>query len=154
MFLFQSQHLMTFAHIKFLHLASLLVLFTASAYKNAKLNAQYCDHKQLRKILAADRISALAATLMVMTGMAMLLKDYPVNLFRLQQAVFWIKMFILGLTTSLIIASKLTLRRIAREYEASPSDRIFIPRSIKLFLVIDLVGLVVMATLASLMVRY
>lgn len=100
-----SLHIMDFAHIKFFHLTALFALFASSAYKNVKLKAQYCDHQQLRKILRADRISAVSATLMVVTGIAMLLKDYPIHLFRLQQPVFWIKMSILVCTTSLIIIS-------------------------------------------------
>jgi uncharacterized membrane protein len=145
---------MPFVYIKFLHLTALVLLFAASAYKNVQLNAQYCDHKLLKKILVADRLSALSATLMVITGLAMLLKGYPVNLFRLHQTVFWIKIGILGLTTSLIIMSKLTLRRIAHDHESMPNSRIFFPRSIKFILGIDLIGLVLMAALASFMVRY
>ncbi len=145
---------MTFTLIKTLHLISLLFLFTASAYKNVKLHAQHCDHGRLRKILTADRVSGLAATLMVITGILMLCKDYPANLFRLEQTSFWIKMTLLAFTTSLIIVSKFTLRRLAREHEANPSTSIRIPPSIKCMLGIDLVGLVLMAAIASMMARY
>jgi hypothetical protein len=58
------------------------------------------------------------------------------------------------LTTSLIIINKLTLRRIAHEHESMPNSLVFIPRSIKLILGIDLIGLVLMAALASFMVHY
>lgn len=152
-YVFQSQHTMSFAYIKLLHLISLIALFCASAYKNIKLHAEYGDQHRLSKILTADRISAASAMLMVITGLAMLLKDYPLHLFRLQQTVFWIKMAILGFTTSLIILSKLSLRCIARDAKNSASNHIRIPDSIKRILRIDLIGLALMATLAVVMVR-
>lgn len=143
---------MNFYLLKFLHLTSLTLLFSASIYKNIQVHRKTCDHQRLQQMIVAEMISGITATLMVISGVAMLLHAYPQHLYRLQSTSFWLKMSLLVVTTVLIIMSKMTIRKLAKAEQQHPNLTITIPIHVKLILGIDLFGLALMALLAIVMV--
>lgn len=141
---------MNFLTLKLLHLSSLVLLLGASIYKNILLSPAQVPNEIIKKVLLADKLSGLAAALMVATGVGMLMNNMPAHLFRLQQTTFWIKMTILVLASLLIIVTKRYLRKVAADSTAS---NIAVPSYIRRILRIDILSLLLMIMLAVAMVR-
>jgi putative membrane protein len=136
--------------VKMLHLISLLVLLYASAFKNILLNRAQIEAPALAKALRLDKLSGAAAGVMMLSGVAMLLWLAKPTSYYLQNPYFLLKIFIFVLASSLVVVSKIFLRR---AFKASHSTLIVVPKHIQWILRFDLLGLLIMAGLGGLVTR-
>jgi uncharacterized membrane protein len=138
---------MPFATIKFVHLLSLLLLFSASLAKNLLVAAQPFDARAATRCRTADRISGAAAGLIVLSGIALVLVSPKGADFYTSNASLWIKVAVLILASALILRTKVYFRAAAT---GGPSVADPVPAAIVRILRVDLASLVLMAWLGVL----
>ena len=136
--------------MKTLHIVALLFLFSASLFKNTWVSKKPLQVNHLRQLKVADKVSGIAAGVMVGSGLYMLLGEQSARLFRLQQPVFWIKMLILIVASLLVIWTKIYF---AKANLNATHNGVVIPRPIVFILRFDLASIVLMIVLAIIMVR-
>jgi putative membrane protein len=139
---------MLFTALKFAHLCSLLILFSASAAKNLLLHQKPVSLQHIRRCKIADRVSGTAAGFMVLSGIGLLYASDKGYAFYVDNVLFWVKLAILILASALIIRTKIFF------YDAFKRDDgvvVKVPNQIRGILILDLLGLVVMSFLGALM---
>lgn len=141
---------MLFLTLKTLHIVALLFLFSASLFKNIWVSKKSLQLSPLRQLKIADKVSGVAAGVMVGSGLYMLLGEQSAHLFRLQQPVFWIKMLILIVASLLVIWTKIYFAKASLN---ATHNGVIIPRFIVFILRFDLASIVMMIVLAIMMVR-
>jgi uncharacterized membrane protein len=141
---------MLFASLKFLHLLSLISLFSASLAKNFLVAERRVPSRNILLCRAADRASGAAAGVVVLTGLGLLYFSAKGSIFYTGSGLFWLKIFLLFLASALIIRTKLFFRK---EAKAAQSAGVDVPTSVSMILKFDLASLVLITCLAVLMVN-
>jgi uncharacterized membrane protein len=140
---------MDFTIVKIFHIAAIIVLFAASLYKNIMLSKSNMSQSQLYACLSADKISGVAAGLLVISGLYMLFGVSEQRSYYLSNAYFLAKMTVFIGASALIIFTKIYLRKNARKGSEIMVD---VPPFMRLILRIDILGLLLLVFLAQSMV--
>ena len=136
--------------IKFVHFAALAALLAASLSKNLLLGGTSATHSALAKSVIADRVSGLAAALMVLSGIGLVQLGPRGSEAYLHAPLFWIKMSLLVIASGLILRTKAFIRR--GDSLSSPST-IAVPGFITAIFRIDLVACLLMTALGLMIAR-
>jgi uncharacterized membrane protein len=141
---------MLFVMIKFVHFAAILFLFSASLYKNIRLSIKPVTKAHVYHSLTADKLSGMAAVLIILTGLMMIFGPASHKLYLLDRPAFWFKMVLLLLVSMLIIVTKIFLRKNAAK---DSMVLVNVPANIILILRVDIFSLFVLVFFALCMVN-
>jgi uncharacterized membrane protein len=138
---------MLFTVVKFTHLISLLLLFSASLAKNLLLLARPVNESAISKCRTADRVSGVAAVFIVVSGAGLIYLSPKGMDFYTANSSLWIKVAVLILASALIVKTKVYFRVAAKSLVPALID---VPAVIPSILKFDLGSLVVMTYLGVL----
>lgn len=127
--------------VKALHLSALLALLWSSLRKNIFLTPANLTGANAQRTANFDKLSAGAAGVMLLTGLAMLLWVGKPTAYYIGTFAFWLKMTIFVVASGLIVWTKVFIRR-AKSQRLSP-----VPRSVRWVLRLDFAGILLMAAL-------
>jgi putative membrane protein len=127
--------------VKAMHVAALLALLWASLRKNMLLSPASLTAANAQSVVRFDKLSAGAAGVMLLTGLAMALWLAKPLAYYVGNPAFWLKMAIFVVASGLIVWTKLFIRE-ARSWPLSA-----VPISVRWVLRFDFAGILVMAAL-------
>jgi uncharacterized membrane protein len=136
---------MDFTTVKIFHITAVITLFAASLYKNIMLSKSSMSQSQLYACLSADKISGVAAGILVISGLHMLFGFSEQRSHYLNNTYFLAKMAVFISASALIIFTKIYLRKNARK---GSEIIVGVPPIIRLILRIDILGLLLLVFLA------
>lgn len=136
---------MIFIAIKFLHLTSLLFLFSASLFKNIVLSQKTLAENELYWCRIADKVSGASAGLMVITGGTLIYISAKGVSFYFLNSLFWLKIGVLIIATLLILKTKIFFRK---HGVANSKIAVQVPKLIQSIMRFDAISLLVMALCA------
>ena len=136
---------MEFTTVKIFHITAVIALFAASLYKNILLSKSNMTQSQLYTCLNADKISGVAAGILVVSGLYMLFGLSEQRSHYLNNTYFLAKMTVFMSASALIIFTKIYLRKNARK---GSEIIVEVPPIIRLILRIDILGLLILVFLA------
>jgi uncharacterized membrane protein len=136
---------MDFTTVKIFHITAVIALFAASLYKNIMLSKSSMIQSQLYACLSADKISGVAAGILVISGLYILFGLSEQRSHYLNNMYFLAKMAVFVSASALIIFTKIYLRKNARK---GSEIIVEVPPIIRLILRIDILGLLTLVFLA------
>ncbi len=128
--------------IQWLHFSFFILCLFASFSKNRLVWKAVLDRNDVLRVRRYDKLSATAAGLLTLSGLAMLFwLAKPTDLY-LDNPFFWAKMFLFGTASALIIWTKVDFRH------ADYLSRDWVPSMrVRAILAFDFVGLLILAAL-------
>jgi uncharacterized membrane protein len=133
--------------VKAVHIGALLVLLWASLRKNMLLTLVGLTAANAQRAAGFDKLSAGAAGIMLLTGLAMALWLAKSPAYYAWSAAFWVKMLIFVVASGLIVWTKVFIRK-ARSQALSP-----VPAAVRWVLRLDFAGILLMAALGYTVAR-
>ena len=133
--------------VKAIHICALLALLWASLRKNMLLAPARLTGANAQRTARFDKLSAGAAGIMLLTGLAMVLWLAKPPAYYAGNAAFWVKMLIFVVASSLIVWTKVFIRK-AKSQALSP-----VPAAVRWVLRLDFAGILLMAALGYAVAR-
>jgi putative membrane protein len=129
--------------IKTIHYLCFIALLYSSAMKNWLLFQSSASLSQVARVRRFDKLSGAAAGIIFLTGLAMLFWLAKPTQYYIAQPLFALKISIFVLASSLIVLTKFAFKRAIK----AAASLWQVPRLVKIILMLDLIGLLVMASL-------
>jgi uncharacterized membrane protein len=130
--------------LKATHYVALFLLLWASLQKNRLLTPSAITTENLARVMRFDKLSSATAGVMMLSGLAMLMWFAKPTAYYLANEWFWLKMALFVLASSLVVLSKLELRKALSHSQGSAWT---VTRKVRGILRFDLVGLWVLVAL-------
>ncbi len=128
--------------LKMLHVLALFALLLSSFRKNLLLRPWQISNASAQALRRWDKLSAAAAGVALLTGLAMLFGYAKPTSYYTAQPMFWLKMALFFSASAWIIATKMFFRK-----AAAASQPAAVPTHVRWALRYDFVGLVLMAAI-------
>lgn len=136
--------------VKGIHYAALIAILWASFMKNMLLTPREVSTETIRKVSRFDKLSGIAAALLLVSGLSMLYWFAKPTSYYLNSPLFQIKIAIFVIASVLIIFTKIYLKK-SKAAEASVSHEV--PAHVRFILRFDFVGLLALTSLGYLLAR-
>jgi uncharacterized membrane protein len=130
--------------LKVTHYLALLLLLWASFQKNRLLTPPSVAGEVLTRVMRFDKLSSATAGVMMLSGLAMLLWFAKPTAYYLVNVWFWLKMSLYVLASSLVVLSKIELRKAAATLHGAAWP---VTTKVRRILRFDFVGLWVLVAL-------
>jgi putative membrane protein len=129
--------------IKTIHYLCFFALLCSSAMKNWLLFPSSVSLSQVVRVRRFDKLSGAAAGIIFLTSLAMLFWLAKPTQYYVTQPLFALKISLFVLASSLIVLTKFAFKRAIKETTSLWQ----VPRLVKIIFMVDLIGLLVMASL-------
>jgi putative membrane protein len=134
-------NLTSLVFVKMVHMIALVVLVWASFRKNMLISAPNLTNTNAVKTARFDKLSAVSAGIMLLSGLTMLLWVAKPSAYYFALPAFWLKVTVFVLASALIVWTKTFIRH-AKTQHSSP-----IPNAVRWILRFDFLGLLAMTIL-------